>query len=111
MKVNGYSREVWPKFVPADIEKEDVKGFCDNVYKLIGVGALIPDDEVNKRIHELLNIPLSLTGESGKDVITPLSMLEDKLDNEKKKTETGFGKQPAVAPNGKKNPGIEGKAK
>lgn len=102
MKLNGYDRKVWPTFKPADIEKEDVAKFCDNIYKLVGVGALIPDDNVDKRVRELLNIPQS---EQGEDVITPLSMLEDKLANDKKQTTTGFGNQPAT-PNGKDNPGI-----
>jgi hypothetical protein len=107
MKVNGYDRKLWPTFVPADIEKEDAGKFCDNVYKLVGVGALIPDEGVNAKIHEILGLPPVV---SDGNVITPLSMLEDKLENEKKKTETGFGKQP-TGPNNKKNPGIEGKAK
>lgn len=109
MRLNGFKREVWPTFKPADIEKEDVAKFCDNIYKLVGVGALVPDDSVNDKLRLLLDLP---PVQSDGNVITPLSMLEDKLDNEKKaseaKTQTGFGKQP-VAPNGKTNPGIETK--
>lgn len=102
MKLNGYDRKVWPKFKPADIEKEDVTKFCDNVYKLVGVGALVPDDGVDAKVREMLGLPPVTSGE---DVITPLSMLEDKLENENKQTQTGFGKQP-IAPNGKGDPGI-----
>jgi hypothetical protein len=73
MKLNGYDRKLWGTFIPSDIEKEDVGKFCDNVYKLVGVGALIPDDELNTRIHELLNIPPTTA------TITPLTQLEDEI--------------------------------
>lgn len=73
MKLNGFPREVWGTFVPSDIEKENVKDFCDNIYKLVGVGALVPDDQVQDRIRELLNIAPSTT------TITPLTQLEDEI--------------------------------
>lgn len=106
MKVNGFKREVWPKFVPSDIEKEDVAKFCDNIYKLVGVGALIPDDSVNDKIRELLGLPPVV---SNGNVITPLSMLEDKIASDKKAQEVKNKAPIVVAPNGKQNPGIEKK--
>jgi hypothetical protein len=89
MKLNGYDRKLWPTAMPSDIEKEDVSKFCDNIYKLVGVGALIADDEVDKRIRDLLDIPATTAS------ITPLSQLEEEMaaaklqqENDQKNIET-----------------------
>lgn len=73
MKLNNIDRKLWPKLTPSDLEKEDVSKFCDSVYKLVGVGALIPDDELNDKIRYLLGIDPTSSD------ITPLSQLEDSI--------------------------------
>lgn len=109
MKLNNYDRKVWGTFKPADIEKEDVSKFCENVYKLVGVGALIPDDELNTKIRELLGVPPTTA------TITPLSQLEDEIKAAKDKQEQDAknaalqAKQPKVVPPAKakqKMPGL-----
>ena len=111
MRVNGYDRKVWPKFVPSDIEKEDVSKFCDNIYKLVGVGALMPDGTVDTRLRELLNLP-PVTSDG--NTIIPMDLITTRLDNEKKALEQKV-QQPnknnnpdgkTSNPNNKSNPGI-----
>jgi phage gp29-like protein len=82
MKINGYDKKLWPKITPHDIEKEDVGQFADNVYKLVGVGALIPDDELNEKIRMMLSIKPSTSD------ITPLSQIEDKMEQAKLQQES-----------------------
>jgi len=74
MKLNGYDKRTWPKITPHDIEKEDASKLCDNIYKLVGVGALIPDDQLNEKVRDILGIKPSTSD------ITPLSQLEDKIE-------------------------------
>jgi phage gp29-like protein len=66
-QLNGIPRNLWPKFTPGDIEKEDVVKFCDNIYKLVGVGALVPDQDVQDKIRELLGLPVKVS--DGSDFI------------------------------------------
>jgi hypothetical protein len=111
MKLNGYERKVWGTFKPADIEKEDVSKFCENVYKLVGVGALVPDDELNTKIRELLGVPPTTS------TITPLSQIEDEMKiaqeqraQDKKNAEMQAKQPKVVAPvaGGKQNmPGLK----
>lgn len=103
MKLNGFDRKVWGKFVPSDIEKEDTQKFCDNIYKLVGVGAMVPDDELSKRLRDLLNIPES-TSE-----ITPLTQLEDEIKAAKDQQEQDKKNQQAQASGFKDMPGQSGK--
>ena len=112
MRLNNIDRKYWPKLVPSDIEKENVSEFCDNIYKLVGVGALMPDDSVDQRIRHLL----SLAPSSNNEGIVPMDLIEQRLNNEKKaldaKTEepgkeNSKDEKPKVnRPNGKSNPGI-----
>ena len=112
MKLNNIDRKYWPKLVPSDIEKENVSEFCDNIYKLVGVGALMPDDSVDQRIRHLL----SLAPSSGNEGIVPMDLIEQRLNSEKKTLESKNGEsgkenskdeKPMVnRPNGKSNPGI-----
>jgi hypothetical protein len=92
LKMNGFAPEVWGLFTPADIEKEDVQKFCDNVYKLVGVGALVPDDEVQEKIRDLLGIKPSTA------VITPLTQLEDEIKaaKDQQKIDATAAKKPTV---------------
>lgn len=68
-QLNGIPKNLWPKFTPGDIEKEDVSKFCDNIYKLVGVGALIPDQDVQEKIRELLGLPVKVS--DGKEFELP----------------------------------------
>lgn len=109
MKLNGYDRKLWPKLVPSDIEKEDVTKFCDNVYKLVGVGALMPDDTVDAKIRTLLGLP-PVTSD-GNDIV-PMDLIAQRLESERKAMETKVTPAPPEPkdkvnnPNKKKNPGI-----
>lgn len=103
MKLNGFPREIWPKFVPGDIEKENVQQFCDCIYKLAGVGALVIDDEVDTRIREILNIPKSTSD------ITPLSQLEDEIQAAKDQKIQDQKNQEAKNSGFKNMPGQSGK--
>lgn len=103
MRINGYDRKLWPKIKPNDIEKEDVSKFCDNVYKLVGVGALVPDDELNERIRNLIGISPSTSD------ITPLSQLEDKMEAAKIQQENDAKAAAAALKQPKQNmPGPKG---
>lgn len=62
MKLNGIPPELWPKVQPGDIEKEDVMRFVDSVYKLVGVGAMIPDEDIDAKARELLELPVKVAG-------------------------------------------------
>lgn len=113
MKLNGIERKHWPTLVPSDIEKENVNEFCDNIYKLVGVGALMPDDSVDQRIRQLL----SLAPAPMDTPVVPMDLIEQRLNNEKKALEAKTEKpedeetpkedKPEVnRPNRKSNPGI-----
>lgn len=113
MKLNGIERKYWPKLKPSDIEKENVNEFCDNIYKLVGVGALMPDDSVDQRIRQLLSLDPAPTNTP----VVPMDLIEQRLNNEKKALEAKTEKPeddktpkedtPEVnRPNRKSNPGI-----
>ena len=61
MTLNGVPKELYPQFVPGDIEKEDIATFVDAIYKLVGVGALQPDDDIDAKARELLNLPIKIS--------------------------------------------------
>lgn len=57
MKLNGISLENCPKFKPGGVEKEDVKGFIDAVWKLANIpGVLDCDDELRAKVRKVLDI-------------------------------------------------------
>lgn len=56
MKVNGISQDLAPKFVPGDIEKQDIEKFSNAVQKLILSGALIPTEELDMKVKDMLDI-------------------------------------------------------
>lgn len=57
MKLNGISLENCPKFKPGSVEKEDVKGFIDAVWKLANIpGVLDCDDELRAKVRKVLDI-------------------------------------------------------
>ena len=71
MQVNNIPIEHMPKFVPGDIEKENIAVFVDSVYKLVGVGAMVPDENLDIKLKQLLNLPQVLTdGKGGVDQVT-----------------------------------------
>lgn len=56
MKINAIAPENWPIIKPGDIEKPDLQRFTDAVYKLVGVGALVPSESLNAKLSELLEV-------------------------------------------------------
>ena len=80
MTVNNIPPEHWPKLVAGDLEKPDVAKFVDALYKLVGVGALLPDESVDTKIRELLDMPKLIS--DGND-ITPMDFIDAKLQAEK----------------------------
>jgi hypothetical protein len=60
MKLNGFDSALWPTVVPGDIEKEDVSRFVDSIYKLVSVGAMIPDADIDAKARELLELPVKV---------------------------------------------------
>jgi hypothetical protein len=113
MRLNNIERKYWPKLKPSDIEKENVKDFCDNIYKLVGVGALMPDDAVDQKIRQML----SLDPAPANTPVVPMDLIEQRLNNEKKTLEVKTDKPedtknpkediPEInRPNRKSNPGI-----
>ena len=57
LKLNGIPLELAPSFKPGDVEKEDVKGFVDGVWKLAPIpGMLDADDKLREKIRTMLNI-------------------------------------------------------
>ena len=58
MRVNNIKAENQPKIKPGDVEKPDLQRFTDAVYKLVGVGALVPSDELSNKLSELLEVPV-----------------------------------------------------
>lgn len=108
MKLNGIERKYWPKLKPSDIEKENVRDFCTNLYQLVGVGALIPDEQVDEKIRTLLGIKPSTSN------ITPLSQLEDEIKNAKEEKLREQSEYPMGSENGPKDgsgPGGQDKQK
>lgn len=58
LRLNGIPLELAPKFVPGDVEKEDVKQFIDGVWKMAPIpGMLDADDKLREKIRTMLNIP------------------------------------------------------
>lgn len=108
MKLNGIDQKLWPEIIPLDIEKEDVTKLVDCVYKLVGVGALIPDDELNERMRTALEIKPTTSD------ITPLSQLEDKMqqaEEQKLQDQKNFEAQMKLNAEQKKNPAEPDKKK
>ncbi len=62
MEVNGVESNMWPSFKHSDIEKPDMARFCDAVYKLVGVGALQPSEELNRVLGDILGVPVDVAG-------------------------------------------------
>lgn len=58
MKMNGVAPELWPHLEAGDIEKENVAQFIDSIYKLVSVGAMIPDEDIDAKARELLDLPV-----------------------------------------------------
>ena len=57
LTLNSISQKLAPKFVPGSVEKEDVKGFIDGVWKLAPLpGMLDADDKLRDKIRTMLNI-------------------------------------------------------
>ena len=60
MKLNGIAMENCPRFVPGEVEKEDVKTCIDSIWKLAPLpGVLDASDELRAKVLEMLNIPKS----------------------------------------------------
>ena len=58
LKLNGIPLDLAPEFVPSAVEKEDVKGFIDAVWKLAPIpGMLDADDHLREKVRDMLNIP------------------------------------------------------
>ena len=58
LKLNAIPANLAPSFKLGDIEKEDVKGFIDGIWKLAPIpGAVDVDDEVREKVRTMLNIP------------------------------------------------------
>lgn len=62
MKLNGIKPELWPTIVAGDLEKEDVAKFIDSIYKLVSVGAMVPDEDIDAKARELLDLPVKIAG-------------------------------------------------
>jgi hypothetical protein len=75
MMVNDIEPEYWPTLVPGDIEKAEMSKFIDAIYKLVGVGALIPDKTVETKIREVLDIP-----SDPEEEITPMDFIEQRIE-------------------------------
>ena len=58
MQVNNIKPDNWPKLEPGDIEKQDLQKFTDAVYKLVGVGALLPSEELSAKLSTMLEVPV-----------------------------------------------------
>lgn len=57
MILNNIDLRVAPSFKPSDLEKNDLAKFADAIYKLVGVGALLVDEDVDNAIRTNLNLP------------------------------------------------------
>jgi phage gp29-like protein len=57
MTLNGISQTLSPKLVPGDVEKVDVAQFAEIVSKLTLSGILIPDEPLQNKARELLDLP------------------------------------------------------
>jgi phage gp29-like protein len=60
MTLNGIPSNLWPTIKPGDLEKEDVMKFIDSIYKLVSVGAMIPDEDIDAKARELLDLPIKV---------------------------------------------------
>lgn len=60
MQLNGIAPELWPTVKHGDLEKEDVMRFVDSIYKLTSVGALMPDEDIDAKARELLDLPVKV---------------------------------------------------
>ena len=86
MKLNGVDTKLWPSIKPGDLEKEDVMRFVDSIYKLVGVGAMIPDEDIDAKARELLDLPVRI-GEF--KYIPPNQGSTENDDNDNKDNEDG----------------------
>lgn len=75
MRVNAIPIELWPSFKPGDVEKDDVSVYTEAIYKLVGVGALLPDDSVDAKIRTLLGLEPAIPSN-----ITPMDFKENALE-------------------------------
>ncbi|MCK5604552.1 hypothetical protein KAR91_21870 [Candidatus Pacearchaeota archaeon] len=57
MTLNGIPRELQPKVVPGDLEKEDIEKFIEAVNKMVLSGVLIPTEGLETKVKEMLDIP------------------------------------------------------
>ena len=66
--VNGWDASECPKFVPGDLEKDDVAAFAENVSKLTAAGFLTPGSEEDEdHVREMMKLPP-----------TPVDLLEER---------------------------------
>lgn len=57
MELNGIPEDVRPKWVPGDIEKENVDQFASAMQKLAQGGFITPDDPLEEHLREKMGVP------------------------------------------------------
>lgn len=58
----------YPKMVHGDIEEVDLQQFADYIVKLIGAGVLVPDEELEKVVRRVGNLPEKLETDTPPEV-------------------------------------------
>jgi hypothetical protein len=54
MRYNGFKDpRVYPTLVPGDLEKIDLSEFASFITSMTGAGALVPDDELERRVKDM----------------------------------------------------------
>jgi hypothetical protein len=57
LRVNGISLDLAPEYKHSDIEKQDLSEFAEVISKLVLSGTLVPDEALENKARELLDLP------------------------------------------------------
>ena len=57
MTMNGAPRDAWPRLTHGDVEKRDLAALAEYVTNLMGSGALVAGEEVDRFVREEAGLP------------------------------------------------------
>jgi len=57
MALNGFPEEAWPSWIHGDIEKTDIRGLAEALFKLAGAGFITPDTTLEDYLRTIARLP------------------------------------------------------